>query len=60
MKEAEQNTCMAICTKKSQCDFGCDDFNDDYLYPMAAEKEFADSQFPLCIGMMKQHQDEDV
>ena len=44
----------------SQCDFEVDDFDDKYLYPMAAEKEFADSQFPLCIRRMKQHQDEDT
>ena len=27
---------------------------------MAAEQEFADSQFPLCVCTIKQHQDEDA
>ena len=51
---------MVMCTIMSQCDFECDDFDDEYLYPMAAEKEFTDSQFPLCVHTMKQQQDEDA
>ena len=27
------------------------------IYPMAAEKEFADNQFPLDVRTMKEHQD---
>ena len=60
MKEAEQTVNMQMCHMMSQGDFECDDFDDEYLYPMAAEQEFADSQFPLCVRMMKQHQDEDA
>ena len=51
---------MVVFTIISQCDFWVDDFDDEYLYPMAAEKEFADSQFPLYVRMMKQNQDADV
>ena len=51
---------MVMCTMMSQCDFECDEFDDEYLYPMAAEQEFADSKFLLCVRMMKQHQDEDA
>ena len=46
MKEADQNVNMVMCTMMSQCDFECDDFEDEYLYPMATEQEFADSYFP--------------
>ena len=54
MKEADhQNGDMVMCTMMSQCDFECDDFDDEYLYPMIAEKEFANSQFPLCVRTMK-------
>ena len=60
MKEVEQNVCMVMCTMMSLCDFECDEFNDEYLYPIAAEREFADSQFLLCVRTMKQHQDEDA
>ena len=60
MKEADQNVNMVMCTMISQCEFKCDDFNNEYLYPIAAEQEFADSQFPLCVHMMKQHQDENA
>ena len=60
MKEADQNVCMVMCTMISQCDSECDDFDDKYLYPIAAEHEFADNQFPLCIRTMKQQQDEDA
>ena len=49
MQEAEQNVYMAMCTMMSQYDFEVDDFDDDYLYPMAAKKELADSQFLLCV-----------
>ena len=38
MKETEQNVCMVMCTIISQCDFEYDDFDDKYLYPMAAGK----------------------
>ena len=58
MKEADQNVCMVMCTMMSKCEFECDDLDNEYLYPIAAEQEFADSQFPLCVGTMKQHQDE--
>ena len=44
----------------SQCDFECDGFDDEHLYPMAAEKEFADSQFPLDVRTMKENQCKDV
>ena len=60
MKEKEPNVCTVMCTIMSQCDFEYDDFDDEYLYPMATEKEFADSQFHLCVGTMKKHQDEDA
>ena len=60
MKEVKQNICMFMCTMTSQCDFECDDFDDEYLYSMATEKEFTDSQFPFCVRRMKQHQDEDA
>ena len=60
MKEAEQNVCMFTGTMMSQCNFEVEDFDDEYLYPMAAEKEFADSHFLLYIRTMKQHQDEDA
>ena len=60
MKEAEQNVCMVMCTMMSRCEFKCDDFDNEYLYPIATEREFADSQFPLCVRTMKQHQDEDA
>ena len=60
MNEVEQNVCMVKCTMMSQCDFEIDDFDDGYLYPMAAEKEFADSQLSLCVRTMKQHQNEDA
>ena len=43
MKETEQNVCMVKCTIMSRCDLECDDFDDKYLYLMAAEKEFTDS-----------------
>ena len=43
MKEAEQNVYMVMCTMMSQCDFECDEFDDEYLYPITAEREFADS-----------------
>ena len=43
MKEVEQNGYMVICTMMSQRDFEIDDLDDEYLYPMAAEKEFPDS-----------------
>ena len=52
--------CMVMCTMMSQCDFECDDFDNEYLYPIAAEQEFAESQFPLCVRTMKHHQDEDA
>ena len=57
MKEAEQNVCMFMCTVISQCDFECDDFNDEYLYPMATEKKYVDSQFPLYVFTIKKHQE---
>ena len=60
MKETEQNGCMVICIMMSQCDFDVDDFDDAYLYSMAAGKEFADSQFSVCVRTIKQHQDEDA
>ena len=60
MKEADQNVCMVMCTMMSQCDFECDNFDNEYLYPIVAEQEFANSQFPHCICTMKQHQDEDA
>ena len=60
MKEADQNVYMVMCTIISQCEFKCDDFDNEYLYPIAAEQEFADSHFPLCVRMMKQHQDKDA
>ena len=60
MKEAAQNICMQMCNVMSQCDFECDEFDDEYLYPMAAEKEFADSEFPLDVRTMKEHQDNDT
>ena len=60
MKEAEQNVCMQMCNMMSQCEFECDEFDDEYLYPMAAEKELADSEFPLDVRTMKQHQDKDA
>ena len=37
MKETEQNVCMIMCTMIFEYDFDVDDFNDEYLYPMAAE-----------------------
>ena len=60
MKEADQNVNMVMFTMMSQCDFECDNFDDEYLYSMAAEQKFADSHFPLCVCTMKQHQDEDA
>ena len=42
----------------SKRDFECTDFDDEYLCFIAAEKEFTDSQFPLCACTMKQHQGE--
>ena len=51
---------MVMCMMMSQCDFEFDEFDDEYLYSIAAEKEFADSQFLSCVHTMKQHQDEDV
>ena len=59
MKEAEQNVCMQMCNMMSQCEFECDEFDDEYLYPMAAEKELADSEFPLDVLKIKEHQDKD-
>ena len=44
----------------SQCDFECDEFDDEYLYSLVAEKELADSQFPLDVCTMKEHQDKDI
>ena len=44
----------------SQYDLEVDAFDDVYLYLMAAEKEFTDSQFPLFVCTMKQHQYEDA
>ena len=52
MKGVEKNVCMVMCTIMSQCDFEVDEFDDEYLYPMTAEKEFADSQFPLYVRTM--------
>ena len=49
MTEAEQNVNFVMCTMMSQCDFEVDEFDDEYSYPMAAEKEFVDRQFPLCV-----------
>ena len=60
MKEAEQNICMQMCNVMSQCDFECEEFNDKYLYHMAAEKEFDDSKFLLDVHIMKKHQDKDA
>ena len=60
MKETEQNMYMVMCTMMTKCDFEVDDFDDEYLYPMAAEKQFTDIKFPLCVRTMKQHQDEDA
>ena len=60
MKEVEQNDYMLMCNMISQFEFECDDFDDEYLYPMAAEKEFTGSQFSLCVRMTKQHQDKDT
>ena len=39
----------------SQCKFVCDEFDDEYLYPMAAEKEFADSKFSVDVRTMKEN-----
>ena len=52
MKEAAQNVCIQMCNVMSQCDFKCDEFNDEYLYPMAAEKEFADSSSCLLMQQL--------
>lgn len=52
MKEVEQNNCMLMWNMISQCEFGCDEFNDEYLYHMAAEKKFADSQFLINVYTM--------
>ena len=43
MKKAAQDVCMQTCNVMSQCDYKCDEFDDIYLYPLAVEKEFADS-----------------
>ena len=51
---------MQMCNVMSQCDFECDGFNGEYLYPMAAEKEFADSEFLLDARTMKEHQNIDA
>ena len=60
MKEADQNVCMVMCIMMSQCDFEVDEFDDEYLYPITTEQEFADCQFPFCIHTMKQHKGEDI
>ena len=44
----------------SQCDFECDKFDDEFVYPMAAEKEFTDSKFLLDVCTMKEHLDKDI
>ena len=38
----------------SQCDFECGEFDDEFLYHMAAENEYAGSEFPLDICTMKE------
>ena len=60
MKEVEQDVNIIMCKMMSQCYFEVDEFDDEYLYPITTKKEFADSQFPLCVHTMKQHQDEDA
>ena len=52
MKEVDQNVNTVMCAMMSQCDFEVEEFNDEYLYPVAAEQEFADSQFSLCVHTM--------
>ena len=47
---------MVMCTMMSQCNFECDDFDNKYLYPLAAKKEFADSH----AHRIKQRKDEDA
>ena len=60
MKKVEQNVCMQICNIMSCCDFECYEFNGEFPYPMAAEKEFADREFPLDVRTMKEHQDKNT
>ena len=61
MKEAEQqDMCILMCNMMSQYEFECDKFDDECLYPMAAEKEYADSQFPLDVCTMKELQEKDT
>ena len=57
MKKVDQNMWIMLCTMMSQCDFEWDEFNDQYLYPLAAEKEFADSEFLLDVWKMEVRQD---
>jgi hypothetical protein len=43
----------------SQCQFDSN-VNDEYMYPMAVEREFADKQYPLDVSLFKTNQDADT
>ena len=44
----------------SCCEFECDEFDNKFLYPMVADKEFSDSKFPLDVRTMKEYQYKDT
>ena len=43
----------------SKYDFEWEEFDDEYLYPMAIEKEFTGLKFLSDVRTTKQHQDKD-
>jgi hypothetical protein len=47
-----------MCYVMSQCTFDSN-VDDEYMYPMAVEQEFADKQYPLGVSLFKTNQDAD-
>jgi hypothetical protein len=48
-----------MCNVMSQCQFDSN-VDDEYMYPMAVEREFADKQYPLDVSLFKTNQDADT
>ena len=55
MKYSDETTPAELCKVMSELNFEPDGF-DEQLYPMAAEKQLADSEFPLDVATMREHQ----
>ena len=48
-----------MCYVMSNCQFESN-VDDEYMYPLAAEREFADKQYPLDVTLFKTNQDADT